>query len=255
VKKVFTVMLFVFCLVGLAAGQGKKGVVVCVLGKVPYSARGVQKELITAVEEYLVQSSKYNAEYSVLNRDSDIVDAIDKEKNYQERGRVSQEEVKKWAKQKGAIYLCTIKISDESDKNSVTLTRLNVETGETHGLKEERKNISFERGDDWIKLVKGMTEFVFRDEEDKAIYEGVKVREEMHWRTRSNIKLAVGLSLDVAGVGLLGYGLYKDISASSRIKEGNAEMSDIKGMFRTRDICYIVGGVLLVSGVSMQIFF
>jgi curli biogenesis system outer membrane secretion channel CsgG len=65
--------------------------------------------------------------------------------------------------------------------------------------------------------------------------------------------LLTGLSLDVAGAGMLVYGLYENNVADGLIKD--KKFKDAERPVRNRNLAYIAGGVLLLSGVSVHIFF
>ncbi|MCL2689938.1 MAG: hypothetical protein FWE57_08865, partial [Chitinispirillia bacterium] len=76
--------------------------------------------------------------------------------------------------------------------------------------------------------------------------------------TRSSIKpmFWVGLGLDVAGVGIITYGIIENgrvkdfINSNVDNKYGKAEKAE-----KRRNAAYIIGGVVLLSGISVHIFF
>jgi len=75
---------------------------------------------------------------------------------------------------------------------------------------------------------------------------------------KSNIKPSfwAGLAIDVAGVGAFIYG-YENLEqyVSDRKYDNRGEYLDAKDAESTRDKLYIVGGALLLTGISVHIFF
>jgi len=72
-------------------------------------------------------------------------------------------------------------------------------------------------------------------------------------------KLAVAVCLDALGAGLIAYGLYQNSDVKSYVDDGryenHAEYDSAKVAANSRNVGYVVGGVFLLSGISIHIFF
>jgi len=75
--------------------------------------------------------------------------------------------------------------------------------------------------------------------------------------TKASLRIAIGL--DVVGVGALAYGLYENYNVKKVIDNGQykdpAEYENVKKAARNRNVGYMVGGALLLTGISVHIFF
>jgi len=76
---------------------------------------------------------------------------------------------------------------------------------------------------------------------------------------KKRYKLTAALGADAVGAGLIVYGLYYESRVKSYVDDGKyknrAEYDDANGAAARRNIGYIVGGALLLSGISIHIFF
>jgi len=75
--------------------------------------------------------------------------------------------------------------------------------------------------------------------------------------TKARVGIAIGL--DAVGAGVLAYGLYEEYNVKKIIDNGQykdpAEYESTKKAARNRNVGYVVGSVLLLTGISVHIFF
>jgi len=63
----------------------------------------------------------------------------------------------------------------------------------------------------------------------------------------------IALSADAAGIGILGFGIYEEMKVRDLIDKGKFSKS-VKAE-SVRDVCYVLGTVILAAGISIHIFF
>jgi len=72
-------------------------------------------------------------------------------------------------------------------------------------------------------------------------------------KRKKALSLGTAIGLDLAGAGLAAYGVYQDGEAKKKLDE--YKYSDAEKSMQNRNIGYIVGGALLLTGISFHIFF
>lgn len=227
--------VLLFC--GLAVGQGKDKVAVYMAGAEPSHARGIHEVLGSQLANAISRSSRYDA----IDRTADIVGMLSKEMDYQRSGNVSEEQIKAVGRQFGVDYLCIAKIVPFMDTYNLDVRLVDVESARLKYSVVESSHLR--NSNDGYELARNVA---------KRLVGGESA--EKGWEMRKKVTLATAVTLDVAGVGVLAYGLYKDRVAADRIKE-KAGREEINSLQSARDVCYVVGGLLLVGGISIHIFF
>jgi hypothetical protein len=98
-----------------------------------------------------------------------------------------------------------------------------------------------------FQLLTEREETVLEQKVERSVEEGIK---------RSKQKKPsfwIGTGVGIAGLGILGYGLYEDGNVANHDKK--AEFSKAEDAAKKRNTAYIVGAALLLSGISITIFF
>jgi hypothetical protein len=68
---------------------------------------------------------------------------------------------------------------------------------------------------------------------------------------RNTLWIAVGA--DIAGAGILGLGLYEEMNVRDLISRGKFPAAESKET--VRNVCYVIGTLVLAAGISIHIFF
>jgi hypothetical protein len=68
---------------------------------------------------------------------------------------------------------------------------------------------------------------------------------------RNTFWIAVGA--DIAGAGILGFGLYEEMNVRDLINRGKFPAAESKET--VRNVCYVIGTLVLAAGISIHIFF
>jgi len=93
------------------------------------------------------------------------------------------------------------------------------------------------------------------DNEKTALEQSIQqtVQETMRTKQPKRNTFWIALSADAVGVGILGIGLYEEMNVRNLIDSGKYSKS--KSAETVRDACYVIGTVILLSGISIHIFF
>jgi len=93
------------------------------------------------------------------------------------------------------------------------------------------------------------------DNEKTALENSIQqtVRQTIRAKQPKRAGFWVALPLDIAGVGLIGYGVYQNITIDNLNNDGN--YGEVPKHEKIRNICYIVGGAVLASGICIHILF
>lgn len=235
------VVIAVLMLCGLAAGQGKEKVAVYMAGEEPNHAKGIHEVLGSQLANAISRSDRYDA----IDRTMDIVNLLSKEMDYQRSGSVSDEQIKAVGRQFGVDYLCIAKIVPFMETYNLDVRLVDVETARL--VYSVVESSLLRNSNDGYNLARSVAARLAGGEKAER---AVANRE-----LGKKAVFATAICLDAAGAGVFAYGIYKDIAASDRIKEGGASKSEINGLQTARNVCYIVGGALILGGISIHIFF
>jgi len=234
------VVIAVLLLCGLALGQGKEKVAVYMAGEEPRHAKGIHEVLGSQLANAISRSEKYDA----IDRTTDIVDLLSKEMDYQRSGSVSDEQIKAMGRQFGVDYLCIAKIVPFMETYNLDVRLVDVETAR---LKYSVVESSLLRNSsDGYNLAKSVAaRLVGGEKAERAV---------ANRELRKKAVSATAVCFEAAGVGMFVYGVTRDIAANSRVLDKGSK-EEIEELRNARNISYIIGGALLLGGISIHIFF
>jgi outer membrane protein OmpA-like peptidoglycan-associated protein len=218
--------------------QGRPTIAVYMAGEEPAAVKGAHYILGGELARTISESDKYLA----VDRTEDILNQIAKEHIYQRGGAVDDEQIKALGQQLGAQYLCISNIKDVGKRSYYLDVRLvDVVTAEIKRTVTANSN---------LKDANEKTR-VARD----IAYELIETDKARAARKRKKaIFLSTAIGLDVLGAGAVAYGYFENSNVVNEIKKERGGAEADRAATR-RNAAYIVGGALLVSGVSIHIVF
>ena len=261
VWKLFAVSVaLIMLLCATASAQSKPRIALSVTAKTMLT----EKERNVLLKKFLVPFTK-SGRYAVIDNSEGFAREAAEEME-RSGGSSSIGEMARIGRKYRAKYICMVELDDAFERWNISARMVDVDAEEIY-LAQGELDIPLEnlQATDFTRAAREIFNQIhdsedrrqsqIRESEDRrqrATYMAQIVAADQKKKTMKNI---VAVSLDVAGAGVLAYGIYQDYNISSRIAEGGAVKSDISDMTRTRNICYIVGGTLLLSGISIHIFF
>jgi len=224
-------------------GDAKQKVAIYMAGEEPQGAEGVHKVMGGELARVISQSQKYSA----IDRTEAILKQLAIEHGYQRSGAVSEEQIKMLGVQLGVKFLCISEISRPGDAYYLDTRLVDVETAE---LQNSVTATSYLRTtEEKMQVAQKIATELINSEKVKEQLE----KERKKKQGKRNAVLFTGIGLEALGAGLIGYGLYRDNDMKRYIKDNRVE--DTKNTATIRNASYIVGGVLLLSGISVHIIF
>jgi len=209
-------------------------------GEEPPGAQGVHSVLGGELARAISRSDRFSA----VDRTSAIQDQLGKEHQFQRSGAVSDEQIKALGQQFGVHYLCIVQISALQGGYFYLDVRLvDVVTAEI---------VSTITANSDLKSSAEMIRMARHTARELVDAEGLS-HEMRREKTKKRAIFWTGVGLDVLGAGLLAYGLYENSVANDQINKDR--FSEAERPIRNRNLGYIAGGVLLLGGISINIFF
>jgi len=247
-KKVVVAVFAVLMMCGLAVGDGGSDkVAVFITGSMPGSCTYLRTELREQLEKALYRSG----EYGVIERFDENQNLVELEREYQRNsGNVVSDQVAKKAQEFGVRWLCIAKVSArEGSTQNVNVRMVNVNTKLVKILGDFRSPIRSDR--DCYPFAKNAGRVLVGGEEAEGVLERKVERDELKkkWRNR------VAIGFNVAGLGAVGYGIYKDSQLNARSREAGVEKKEIEDLKNERNTYYVIGAALCATGISIRIFF
>ena len=224
--------------------QGKEAVAVYMAGEEPSGAMGVHKVLGGELARTISQSDKYSA----VDRTEAILTQLSNEQVFQRSGAVSDEQIRDIGKQLGARYLCITEISAlKGNSFYLDVRLLDVVSAEI-----VRTVTMGSRLRDAAEMIQAAQKIAYELIETEKVKERA-TREEAKRERFKKGAFYVALGADVLGAGLAAYGIYEDRNVRKR--SDNGKFTAAKRSERNRDAAFIAGGALLLSGITIHIFF
>jgi hypothetical protein len=206
-------------------------------GAEPPAVRGVHNILGGELARTISESDKYLA----VDRTDDIQKQIAKEHMYQRSGAVDDEQIKALGMQLGAQYLCISNINPVGTRSYYLDIRLvDVVTAEI--VRTATANSSLKDANEMTRVARN------------AAFELIETEKAIAQRKRKKkILLVTSISLDAVGVGALAYGYLEDRHVVALVND--YAYSEAKRSITMRNVAYAVGTAMLVSGVTIHVFF
>ncbi len=239
-KTVFIAVL-IFCGLAVAQRADKQDVAVYMAGEEPQGAQGQGTHRIMGGE--LAKAISRSEKYSAIDRTEDFLKQLAAEHKYQRSGAVNDEQIRELGKQIGVQLLCISRITPTGDAYYLETRLLDVETAKIQNMTTEKSYLR--DTEEKIRVAQKIAAELIDPE--KLEKEG----KQRQWKKRAI--LFTGIGLDVLGAGLVGYGLYRNNDVKRYVKDDRVE--DAKSATTIRNVAYIAGGALILSGISIHIFF
>jgi hypothetical protein len=228
----------------VTSAQGKQAVAVYMASEEPPGAMGVNKVLGGELARTISQSAKYSA----VDRTEAILTQLSNEHTFQRSGAVSDEQIRDIGKQFGVQYLCITDISALKGNSFYLDVRL-VDVVSAEIVRTVTTGSQLRNSNEMIQVAQKIAYELIETEKvkEQAMQEEAK-RERFKKGT-----FYVAIGADVLGAGLVAYGIYEN--ANVRKYNGKEEFRNAEKSVKSRDAAYIAGCALILSGISIHIFF
>jgi len=231
-----------FCVSSFA--QGKQSVAVYMAGEEPPGAMGVHKVLGGELARTISQSAKYSA----VDRTEAILRQLSNEYAFQRSGAVSDEQIRDIGKQFGVQYLCITDISAVKGNSFYLDVRL-LDVVSAEIVRTVTTGSQLRNANEMIQVAQKIAYELIETEKAKE----QAMREEAKRERFKKGAFYVAIGADVLGAGLVAYGIYEHANVGKHIDGG--KYSAATNSENSRNTALIVGGALLLGGISIHIFF
>ena len=231
-----------FCVSSFA--QGKQSVAVYMAGEEPPGAMGVHKVLGGELARTISQSAKYSA----VDRTEAILRQLSNEYAFQRSGAVSDEQIRDIGKQFGVQYLCITDISAVKGNSFYLDVRL-LDVVSAEIVRTVTTGSQLRNANEMIQVAQKIAYELIETEKAK---EQAMLEEAKRERFKKGA-FYVAIGADVLGAGLVAYGIYEHANVGKHIDGG--KYSAATNSENSRNAALIVGGALLLGGISIHIFF
>jgi len=220
-----------------ATRQGKQTIAVYMAGKEPKGALGVHNILGGELARTISTSNNYLG----VDRTNAILEELAKEHNYQRSGAVSDDLIKSLGEQLGAQYLCIADINTINWQSYYLDVRLiDVVTAEI--IRTVTANSRLRNAGEMTRVARSIAYELI--ETEKAT---------MQRKQKKKILLTTSVSLDILGAGAVAYGVFENNNMKNHID--SKEFTAAENAQTRRNAAYLAGAALLVSGITINIFF
>jgi len=226
----------------------------------------IPKTTKDALSTFLLDALVNSGDYRAIERSESVLAEIDREHAKQRDGSVDDAQISLIGKQAGVRFVCVATITPTLGSYQVSARVIDVETaavtasGVSASPLESLTDLKQVSAAVVYKMlgVRMKTEENFElltADEKTALEHSIQqtVQETMRTKQPWRKSFWIALSADVAGAGIFGIGLYEEMNVKSLIDKG--KYSESKKAEPVRDACYIIGTVILLSGISIHIFF
>ena len=242
--RVWAAALAVIVMAAGASAQGKQAVAVYMASEEPPGAMGVNKVLGGELARTISQSAKYSA----IDRTEAILRQLSTEHTFQRSGAVSDEQIMDIGKQFGVQYLCITDISVVKGNSFYLDVRLldvvSAEIVRTVTMGSQLRNAN--------EMIQAAQKIAYELIETEKVKEQAMQEEAKRERFKKGA-FYEAIGADVLGAGLVAYGIYEN--GNVRKHSDNGKFDDAKRSESSRNAAFIAGGALILSGISIHIFF
>ena len=218
--------------------QGKQTIAIYMAGKEPKGAKGVHNILGGELARTISTSAKYIA----VDRTEAIQQQLAREHSFQRSGAVDDDQIKSLGQQLGVQYLCISDINPVRGRQSYYLDVRLIDVVTAEIIRTVTANSSLKNANEMKRAAHSIA------------YELIET-ESAKWQRerRKKIFFSTAISLDVLGAGFIAYGLIENSNIKKHVD--TKTFSEAERAKTSRDAAYVVGGVLLVSGITIHILF
>jgi hypothetical protein len=237
-------IIAVLLLCGLAAAQSKQKVAVYMAGKEPDGVVGVHKVLGGELARTISESE----EYSAVDRTEAILSQLTREQYMQRSGTVSADEIRDIGKYFGVQYLSIAEISPVGKRSYYLDVRLvDVETAEI--MRTVTSGSSLKNADEMIRVAHKVAYELIETEKIKQRMAYEETRRERKKKTL----FYIAIGADALGAGLIACGFLENSNVGKHVSNG--KYAEAENAEKNRNTALAVGGILLLSGITIHVFF
>jgi hypothetical protein len=226
----------------------------------------VPKTTKDAMNSFLIDALVNSGNYRAIERSETFLAEIDREHVKQRDGSVDDAQISRIGKQAGVRFVCIANITPALGAYQVSARVIDVETadvsasGVSSSPLESLTDLKTVSAAVVYKMlgVRMKTDENFElltNTEKTALEQSIQqtVQETMRTKQPYRKSFWLALSCDIAGAGILGLGLYEEISVGRNIDQ--KQYSKAKSAETARNVCYVLGTLVLASGISIHILF
>jgi hypothetical protein len=261
-KRITLVLIFMFCTATVAddftgGGDNRRAgmprIAVYVTGDVPDNER---KALGTRILSALVNSGRYMG----IERSNSFLAEVEKEQERQRSGAIDDEQISELGRQFGVKYVCIADITPAFGSYQLSARIVDVETavvisiGESFSALKSANDLT-EVSNAVVNKMLGIQEAPEKKADPPAVEPPPPPITQQAEPSKKPLKSTffIGLSVEMLGAGIAAYGLAENGKASKLLDENR--FSKAEKSAKNRNVAYIVGAAVLLSGISIQIFF
>jgi len=236
--KKMLMLLLLACSFAAAQDQDLPRIAVYVTGPVHNNER-------TALGTRMLASLVNSGRYRGIERSNVFLAELEREQAKQRSGAVDDGQISELGKQFGVGFVCIVAITPTLGSYQISARIVNVETAEVAHIGEAYSP---------LRMVNDLTRAA--DEVVRVMFGGKP--EEIPPQALEAARLDftkkpsfwIGIGLDIAGCGLIAYGVYENENVKNYIYK-----EDIERSVTIRNIAYAVGVSALLAGISVHILF
>jgi hypothetical protein len=242
--------ILVASIASIATAQDKQAIAVYMAGEEPEGAAGVHKVMGGELARTISQSAKYSA----IDRTEAILRQLSTEHEFQRSGAVSNEQIKNLGKQLGVQYLCIADISAVGSAGLMggrsyylDVRLIDVVTAEIQRTVTEGSSLK-----NATEMMQVARKIAYELIETEKVKEQRQLSEDKRAQTKKTL-FYTAIGLETIGAGLLAYGLWENNAMGKQIRDTQFTGAQIAE--RNRNLAYGFGIGLLLSGITIHIFF
>jgi len=244
-----------------AAAENKPAIAVYVTG-----GDAIPNTTKDALSAFLLDALVNSGNYRTIERSETFLAEIDKEHVKQRDGSVDDAQISRVGKQAGVRFVCAAVITPVLDSYQIAARIIDVETADVSAsgisdsplktlddLKQVSAAVVYKMLGIRVKTEQNFE--LLTPKEKTALEQSIQqtVQQTMRAKQPKRTSFYIGLSFDIVGAGMLGYGIYEEITVRSLIDR--KDFSKTESHEKVRNVCYIVGAAALITGISIHIFF
>jgi predicted DNA repair protein MutK len=226
----------------------------------------IPAETKDALATFMLDALVNSGLYRTIERSENFLDAINQEHIRQRSGAIDDGQISELGKQAGARFLCVANITGALGSFQVSARIIDIETAEVTASGVSNSPL---RTLDDLKQVSAAVVYrmigvrvridqnfeLLTEQEQTALEQSIQqtIEQTMQSKQPRRTSFWIALGFDVIGAGLIAYGVYEELNVRDLYNKGLFE--DMKEVERRRNVGYIAGAAVLLTGISIHIFF